>query len=137
MRVGKVDDRCGAEVDAEARLRVAERQLEHVVGAGEIRFAGQGGKVELHDLRRAGAAVHVRVVRRDVVRDLIAEAADDDAVEQISLVQRRIQLVCRGQTDLAAVLDLNNVPIVPGRGQIVQHLVQRQNAQLVRHGVAV
>lgn len=51
MRVGKVDDRCGAEVDAEARLRVAERQLEHVVGAGEIRFAGQGGKVELHDLR--------------------------------------------------------------------------------------
>ena len=79
----------------------------------------------------------IGVVGRDVGRDLVAEAADDDAVEQISLVQRRIQLVCRGQTDLAAVLDLNNVPIVPGRGQIVQHLVQRQNAQLVRHGVAV
>ena len=34
--MGKVDDRRRAEVDAVARLCVAERQLEHVIGAGKI-----------------------------------------------------------------------------------------------------
>ncbi len=52
-------------------------------------------------------------------------------------LQRRVQLIRRGQTGLAAVLDLNDVAEFPGRGQIIQHLVEGQDPQLVRHGLAV
>ena len=79
----------------------------------------------------------VGVIGRDVSRDLVAEAADDDPVEQSPLFQRRVQLIRRGQTGLAAVLDLNDVAEFPGRGQIIQHLVEGQDPQFVRHGLAV
>ena len=45
--MGEVDDRRGTKIDAEARLGVAEWQLEHVIGAGEALFADQSGEVEL------------------------------------------------------------------------------------------
>lgn len=137
MRMGEVDDGRRSQIQAIALSCVAEGQLEHVVGAGEILFAGQGSKIELHDLLRTGAAVGVGVIGRDVGRDLVAEAADDDPVEQSPLFQRRVQLIRRGQTGLAAVLDLNDVAEFPGRGQIIQHLVEGQDPQLVRHGLAV
>ena len=81
--------------------------------------------------------MRVGVVFRDVVRDLITEAADDDAVEKRPLAQRRVQPVRRRKPHRAAVLDLNDVAVLAGSGQIVQHLIERQNAQLVRHSLAV
>lgn len=81
--MGEVDDRRGTKIDAEARLGVAEWQLEHVIGAGEALFADQSGEVELHHLLGAGAAMGVRVGFRYVGCDLVPEAADDDFVKQL------------------------------------------------------
>ena len=66
----------------------------------------------------------------------IAKAADDDAVKKSARFQRRIKLIRRSQTDVAAILDLDDVAVVSRRGQIVQHLVERQDPQLIRHSVA-
>ena len=76
-------------------------------------------------------------MHRDIIRDFVPEAADDDPVQQVPRLQCFVQLVCRGKTDVAALLDFDDIAIVPGCGQIVQYLIQRENFQLLRHRVAV
>ena len=131
--MGIVDDLHDAEVDTIARLCIVERKLKHIIRAGEVLFAGQRGKVKRHHLVRAGASVRVRIVCRDIVCYLVPETADDDPIQKAALLQRGIKLVSSGKAHVPAVLDLDDVAIVSGRGQVVQHLIERQNAQLLRH----
>ena len=120
-----------------ALLCVVERQLEHVIGTVEVFFVGHCRQIKLQHLVWTCTAVGIGILLRNVAQHFVLKTADDNPVQEIPFLQGCVQLVCRSHAHVSPVLDFNDEPILPGRGQIVQHLVQGQNPQLFRNRIPV
>ena len=135
--MGVIDQPCRGQIEAIAFLRIAEGQLEHIKGRRVILLVEQCGQIKRRHLAGIGAPHHLGIGLVHIIGHFLMEAAEHHVVQHAAPGQGLIEKIHAPPAQLSLVFHLNDIAVVAVAAEIIQNILQPQDAQRVGHRVAV